>query len=554
MFRRLLHVTGVFLKSSAGGRAKLLLAALLLLMLCINAMNVLNSYVGRFFMSAIERREMANFIYYAWLYAAVFAGTTFVAVFFRFAEERLGLLWRDWLTRRIVGIYIDDRVYLNLEGAGGLTNPDQRMTEDVRQLTTTTLSFLLMILNGTITAISFAGVLWSISPMLFIVSVVYAATGSALTIFLGRPLIRLNYQQADYEANFRSELIRVGENAHGIAMSGNQHSIRERLVVRIDQLVGNFRRITAVNRNLGFFTTGYNYMIQLIPTLIVAPLFISHGVEFGVIGQSAMAFATMVAAFSLIITQFQAISVYASVVTRLSEFVDAAEASTVRNKDLRITDSASTKSVVYEGLTLIRKDEENTVLIRELDAVLAPGRRVLIHGPNQAARVALFRASAGLYDAGTGSIVRPPAEALAFLPEQPYLPSGTARHVLLPKDGGDQITNEELAALFVEIGLASSKFREPEDFEVERHWDEVLSLSKRQLMSVARAILARPTFVFFDNLDAALTDRAQMRVLSVLAARGITCISFGEGAVDAALYDAALELRNDATWEWRELR
>src|SRR4051812_35473157 len=132
VLRRLLRVVGMFVKSPLGGRAKLLAAALLLLMLCINGMNVLNSYVGRDFMSSIESRNMHAFVYYAWLYAAVFAGSTIVAVFFRFAEERLGLLWRNWLTHRIVGLYIDQRVYLHLD-AEGLTNPDQRMTEDVRQ-------------------------------------------------------------------------------------------------------------------------------------------------------------------------------------------------------------------------------------------------------------------------------------------------------------------------------------------------------------------------------------------------------------------------------------
>jgi putative ATP-binding cassette transporter len=554
VFLRLLRSANMFLKSPVGGRAKGLLAALLFLMLCINGMNVLNSFVGRYFMSAIEKRDMGGFVYYAWLFVAVFAGSTVVAIFFRFAEERLGLLWRDWLTRHIVGIYIDKGVYLNLEGAEGLTNPDQRMSEDVRQLTTSTLSFLLMILNGTVTAISFAGVLWSISPTLFIVSVVYAALGSTLTIYLGRPLIRLNYQQADYEANFRSELIRVRENADGIAMSGNQSAIRERLMRRIDQLVANFRRITAVNRNLGFFTSSYNYMIQLIPTLIVAPLFINHGVEFGVIGQSAMAFATLVAAFSLIVTQFQAISVYASVVTRLSEFVDAAERSAVRNEALHVEDSAASDGVTYTNLTLRRKDKDNTILIKALNASLVPGKRVLIHGSNQAARLALFRASANLYDVGSGTITRPAAGKLAFLPEQPYLPLGTVREVVLPKGGEDSISNQEIARLFEELGLESSNFKTLEDFETSRNWEDVLSFSKQKLMSVTRAILARPDFIFFDNLGAALTGDRRKKVLSVLDARGITCISFAEESPDPDLCDAALELRNDGSWEWREFR
>ena len=126
------------------------------------------------------------------------------------------------------------------------------MTEDVRQLTTSTLSFLLMILNGTMTVLSFSGVLWSISPKLFMVAALYAVAGSALTTLLGRPLIRLNYHQADCEADFRAELIHTRANADGIALSGKEADIRARLLNRIDGLVVNLRHIISVNRNLSF--------------------------------------------------------------------------------------------------------------------------------------------------------------------------------------------------------------------------------------------------------------------------------------------------------------
>jgi putative ATP-binding cassette transporter len=278
-------------------------------------------------MSAIESRDTGGFIRFAWLYVAVFAGSTFVGVMFRFTEERLGLLWREFLTRRVTSLYIDRGIYLHMSRDQSVTNPDQRISEDIRQLTTTTLSFALMVLNGTMTVLSFSGVLWSISPKLFLVAVLYAAAGSALTIWLGRPLIRLNYRQSDCEANFRTELIWTHENAEKIASEGSEVPARERLLARVDDLVGNFRRIISINRNLNFFTSGYNYMIQLIPVLIVAPLFIRREVEFGVIGQSAMAFATLLGAFSLVITQFQAISAYASVILRLGEFVESAEKS-----------------------------------------------------------------------------------------------------------------------------------------------------------------------------------------------------------------------------------
>ncbi len=330
-FRRLLKGIANFLKSSVGGKARLMLAALLVLMLGINAMNVANSFVGRYFMSAIESRDTAGFVRFAWLYVAVFAGSTLTGVLFRFTEERLGLLWREWLTRRITGIYIDRRLYLHHDGEEALSNPDQRMTEDVKQLTTTTLSFILMILNGTLTVLSFSGVLWAISPKLFLIAVVYALAGSGLAIWLGRPLIRLNYRQSDFEANFRSELIHTRDAGGEIVASGTETGVKGRLNSHIDGLVSNLRNIMAVNRNLSFFTSGYNYLIQLIPVLIVAPLFMQRQVEFGVIGQSAMAFATLLGAFSLVITQFQAISSYASVIARLGEFVDAAEGGRTHN-------------------------------------------------------------------------------------------------------------------------------------------------------------------------------------------------------------------------------
>lgn len=325
VLRRILRTLGIFLTSPVGGKAKWLLAGLFLLMFGINAMNVVNSFVGRHFMSAIESRDSDGFARFAWVYVAVFAGSTFVGVMFRFTEERLGLLWRDFLTHRVVALYLDRGIYLHMSREGAISNPDQRITEDIRQLTSTTLSFILMVLNGTMTVLSFSGVLWSISPKLFMVAVLYAMAGSTLTILLGRPLIKLNYRQSDREADFRSQLIWTHDHAGEVARDGRQAPIRDQLLARVDDLVENFRRIISINRNLGFFTTGYNYMIQLIPVLIVAPLFIRREVEFGVIGQSAMAFATLLGAFSLIITQFQAISAYASVILRLGEFVEAAE-------------------------------------------------------------------------------------------------------------------------------------------------------------------------------------------------------------------------------------
>jgi vitamin B12/bleomycin/antimicrobial peptide transport system ATP-binding/permease protein len=320
---RFVRAVRTFAQSEVGWKAKLIFAALVLLLCAANALNVINSYVGRNFMTAIADRDMSGFVRQAFLYVGVFAALTFVAVIARFGEERLGLLWRDTMTRAIVRDYLADGSYQRLNASGAIANPDQRISEDVRAFTVTTLSFVLMALNSAFTIIAFSEVLWTISPLLFGVAVLYAASGSLLTFVLGRPLIRLNYDQLDKEASFRSALIHVRDNAEAIMVTREEHSQMAQLLARLDDLVANFRKLTSINRNVGFFTTGYNWMIQIIPALIIAPAFIEGKIEFGVITQSAFAFSALVAAFSLFVTQFQSLSSFAAVVARLSALAGA---------------------------------------------------------------------------------------------------------------------------------------------------------------------------------------------------------------------------------------
>jgi vitamin B12/bleomycin/antimicrobial peptide transport system ATP-binding/permease protein len=319
---RFVRTVRTFAQSEVGWKAKLIFAALVLLLLAANALNVANSFVGRNFMTAIADRDMPGFIRQAFIYVGVFAALTFVAVISRFGEERLGLLWRDTMTRGILRRYLADGNYQSLKVSGAVANPDQRISEDVRAFTVTSLSFTLMGLNSAFTIAAFSEVLWTISPLLFGVAVLYAAGGSLFTIVLGRPLIRLNYDQLDKEAGFRSELIHVRDNSEAIMQARDEESQTARLLSRLDDLVANFRKITSINRNVGFFTTGYNWLIQIIPALIIAPAFIEGKVEFGVITQSAMAFTALVAAFSLIVTQFQSLSSFAAVMARLSALAE----------------------------------------------------------------------------------------------------------------------------------------------------------------------------------------------------------------------------------------
>ena len=521
---------------------------LMLLMVAINGLNVLNSYVGRDFMSAIENRNMDVFKQQALFYVGVFLVSTVVLVFFRFTEERLGILWREQLTRRLTDAYLKDRTYYRLDSATGVANPDQRISDDVRAFTTTTLSFILLIVNGTLTAVSFSGVLWTISPFLFSVAVIYALCGSAMTIFLGKPLIRLNYNQLDMEANFRSDLIHVRENSESIALAHREGRFKARLNKRLDALAANFRRLIRINRNLGFFTNGYNYFIQIIPALIIAPMFIWGDREFGVITQSTMAFATLLGAFSLIVTQFQSISAFTAVVARLHTLSDAIE-NVQRTSPCTIAIEESPDRVAYRDVTL-RSADKTRLLVSSLNLEIARGSRWLVIGKDDAPKVALFRATAGVWECGGGHIIRPGLDDILFLPERPYLPPGTLREALL-RTGMELVTPDSVIMdVLMKLGL-DDVVKHANGLDTDHDWDDLLSIGEQHLLSVSRIFLAKPAFVFLDRPGSALPKSQISKILDMLTEQGIGAVILSKNGESRLRYDAVLEFKADGAWEVR---
>ena len=544
-----------------GTKALWLFVGLIAFMLGINGLNVVSSYVGRDFMTSIENRNLTEFIKQALLYVGVFAATTLVAVFFRYTEETLGVLWREWATRRCIIGYANHRVYYWLKIKGEVGNPDQRIADDIRNYTASTLSFMLMLLNGTFTVIAFSGVLWSISPLLFIVSVLYAAVGTLLTFLLGRPLVRLNYDQLDKEADFRASLTYLRANAESVALSRREGGLIQLSLKNLGDLLANFRRIISINRNVGFFTTGYNWMIQIIPALIVAPLFIEGKVEFGVITQSAIAFTQLIGAFSLIVTQFQSLSSYTAVAARLVSLVE----SSIQEKDADMPDTVFSKDegrVAYTGLTL-RSPRSNRVLIEKLTFAIPRGRNVLVQGPDETARAALFHATVGLWAVSEGQIARPNLEQILLLPELPYLPPGTLRELLMQpwpeeeyryerKLEECQVSDENILRVLRTLKIESliSGF----GLDKRHHWENDLPLTDQKLLVIARVLLANPCFAFLDRPGTSLSQEQLDWIMGMFKQHNISCVTFEERGGSLEYYDVLLALEKDGAWKCKPIK
>lgn len=557
--KRFMRVLRALLDSGVGGKAKGLAVLLIVLLIGVNGLNILNSFVGRDFMTAIANRSYPGFVQQSILFISVFAISTVVAVYYRFCEERLGLLARKWLTQRFINSYLEHPTYYRLndqsENNGEIANVDQRIADDVKVFTVTILSFTLMVLNGTFTALAFSGVLWSISPLLFVVAVVYATGGSLLAIRFGYPLVNLNYNQLDREANLRSDLIHLRENAESVALLRREGRLKIRILKHLDDLTSNFHNIIVVNRNLGFFTTGYNYLVQIIPALIVAPMYIGGYVEFGVITQAAMAFAHILGAFSLIVTQFQSISSFAAVVARLGSLADAIDKAQSPEATSIMSREDNQNGVAYRDLNLWQHSTGRP-LVNHLTLTIPYGTRVLLLGPDDMAKVALFRATAGIWDDGEGEIIRPDFDTILFLPERPYLPPGTLRELLVRTGRESKIPDNTIREVLASLCLENVIERSG-GFDEEQQWDALLSLTEQKVLALARLILAEPRFVFMDRINTALNREDVNRLLAILNDRHITYINVGSCRngrrdTDDKLddYDAILEISGTGEWKW----
>ncbi len=566
---RIFRITRPIFVSDMRWHAIAWLVALLALVLGVVYLNVVNGYVNRDFMTAISERNSVAYRIMALKYLLVFAASTAVAVFAKFSEERLGILWRGWLTRHLIEKYLSNRSYHRLMNRSDIDNPDQRMTEDVKTFTTTTLSFLLMFMNATITAIAFSRVIWLISPDLLGVAVGYAAIGSFLTILVGRKLVGLNNLQLRKEANFRYELIHVREYADSIAILRGEKKQQIRLNKRLRELVENFRSIVGVNRNLGFFTISYNYLIQILPILIIAPRYIRGQVEFGVVTQAALAFTAILGAFSLIVTQFAQISSFAAVVNRLGAIWEALEEPPA-TQATRIEIIYDETRVAYEGLTLrsvkgdksvvdtdgFRGDQAGAsgpatkrekVLIDHLDLEVPLGRRLLILGPDGIGKTSLGRATVGIWEMGEGRIIRPSPENILFVPQRPYTALGTLRDQFFDADYLGPAADERLIATLTQLAFGPILDRVG-GLDTERDWGNILTVGEQQLLGIARLLIAQPKFAFLDRATNALSTSRSRHVYEMLSHSSITYISVSDDPGLRDYHDNVMVLKANGNW------
>ena len=498
--------------------------------------NVAFSEWNRRFYDSLQNKDEAAFwtemINFGWIAALAIA----FGVARGLVSPYLRLRWRRWLTGHYLDHWLDGRGYYRIELERKVDNADQRISEDLRLLGFYTMTLLLGLISAVATLISFLFILWQLSgPMslAFIgldvvipgymvwAALIYAFLGTWLANLVGRRLIPLNFLQQRYEANFRFGLMRVRENAEGIALYRGEPRENAVLEERFTDVFNNAWRVLVTEMQLVFYQIGYGQLAIIFPYLVTAPRFFAGAITLGVVMQTAQAFGQVQSALSFFIDNYTNVAELRAVMDRLKGLQTAIDEKPPEN--ISVTPEAGRADVGTSGLDLALPTGQT--LLKDLDLTLPKGAWTLISGSSGSGKSTLFRALAGIWPFGRGRVLIPAGARVLFLPQKPYIPITTLRDAVKYPDETSTANDAEIVQALeaARLGHLASRLDE------EAHWSNILSGGEQQRLAIARALVFKPDWLFLDEATASLDEANEAAVYGVLKERlaQATVVSIG---------------------------
>ena len=505
-----------------------LLAVIVSLNLGLVYLSVLFNQWNRLFYDSIQNKDYGAFKTQLLRFSVLAFIFIAVSVYRLYLNQMLEMKWRRWLTSRYLERWMQNQVYYRMEvQRNGTDNPDQRIAEDIRLFTGGALSLSLGLLSSVVTLASFTGILWVLSgdlsftlrghdiiiPAYMVwVALTYAFFGSYLTHWIGKALITLNFRQQRYEADFRFGLVRVRENAEGIAIYGGEAPEQENLNSRFVEILRNWWKIMKCQKRLTWFTSSYAQVAIIFPILVAAPRFFSGAIQLGGLMQIASAFSNVQSALSWFIDNYRPFAEWKSSVDRLTSFHETICETQPKLGELPALQVRAEKSpeLAIDNLNLMLPD--GRVLVSNLTMTVSPGERLLVRGPSGVGKSTLFRAIAGIWPFGSGTIRMHDHASKLSLPQKPYLPIGKLRDALCYPEKPGTFSDSEIEKALESCRLGDFVRRMDES----AHWEQVMSPGEQQRLAFARALLYKPAWLFLDEATSSLDDATQDYLYSMI--------------------------------------
>ena len=530
-FSRVWKLTTPYWRSEEKGLAWILLIAVIALSLFSVAISVVINSWYRDFYNALEKKDLEAFTQQILYFCGIAAVGILGAVYRLYLTQMLTIRWRRWLTEQHFAKWLSHKNYYQLEQGGYTDNPDQRLSQDLDQFTTSTLSLGLGLMRTVVSLVSFSIILWGVSGSIelfgitipgymFWAALVYAVVGSWLTHLIGRRLILLSNQQERYEADLRFALVRVRENAESIALSNGEPNENERLSSRFGMVWGNFWTIMKVQKRLTFFTAGYSQIAIIFAFVVAAPRYFAGKIELGGLMQINSAFGNVQENFSWFIDAYTTLASWRATCDRLLSFRQAMAQNEQREPAFDIRRDGNALSLKGLGLQL----GTGRQLLNNANLSIAAGEHVMLSGRSGSGKSTLLRALGGLWNDGHGQLVVP-AERYLFLPQKPYLPIGTLRDALSYPQASDVYPAERFAEILQTCRLSHLIPRLDES----NHWQRMLSPGEQQRVAFARALLFAPRWLYLDEATSAMDEEDEAALYQALIDElpGVTLLSIG---------------------------
>jgi putative ATP-binding cassette transporter len=527
--------------------------------------NVRLSFFSRDWFNAIQNKDQAAF----WsLLLTVFLFWAMIAVVVNlieyFLENVLKIRWREHMVGGFGGRWLANGNHYRMGFLGEADNPDQRIAEDVRSYINNTYAFSISLLSTISNLVSFSIILWSIPAQFaipgtsiiipglpFWVALIYSVIGTWLTHVIGRPLIRIDFNQEKYEANFRYALARLREYAEQVALLRGEGAERRHLDLRFAEVVRNYYELVKQNLKLNSFVSAYFQASVVVPYILVAPAYFAGKLTLGQMNQTAGAFGRVESAMQWFIARYASLANYKAVVDRLTTFEDAFRSAEALKRDSGIAlPSKSSRDLHIPALDLAIPTGDTIVRLR--DITLRAGETTLLTGPSGSGKSTLFRAIAGIWPYGKGEIGVPGGASVMLLPQRPYLPLGRLRDAIR-YPGMGELSDELLGKALVAARLPKLVKR----LDEEAFWSQVLSLGEQQRLAIARALVEKPDWLFLDEATAALDEPTEAAIYDMLKSElpDTTIVSIGHRSTLLPIHDRRIDLvaGNDGVFKVREM-